>query len=641
MRKKNLWIALAILGILALAAFFRFYLIKQMPGGLFPDEAANGLDINNIFRGHIQPFFGRGNGREALFFYIEAASVWLFGHGVWQLHLASATIGVLSVLGAYFFTARLFDKKTALLAAFLMAVNAWHTVLSRTAFRAILVPLFTSFAFYFIARIIQAKSRKEEIWSAVFAGAFLAGGIYTYIAYRVLAAALVFFAAVLLIADRKQDFFWWKKYQRAFFIAVVSGIIVFSPLAYYFAKHPGSFAGRASQVSVFNKDLNRGHLLATELSVAKKTVLGFFTRGDLNWRQNVSGDPFLPPLVSPFFGVAMLVIIWLSLKFIWQAFSGKQNNSHLKYLVLMALFWFMAIPELATDEGIPHGLRLIGVIPMVFTISAVGIIYCCKAVLKLWHPKWMEYLYMLVFVLFLATIALQSYEAYFVYAYNSPQNFAAFRSDLTTVSDYLNRHPDRAHTFLVLDQFSMQTVDYLTSVSGNPYIEVDPANAYKLHLRKGDKIIFTASTLFDSIKFNQYHKNVKVIGIAHNKFGLDNAGLLNADMLIDQAASNDPGGGSFVQNNDGSFWVLDYGDRIDWSWKNQSFDPWTIEIWQCADPACRRETLLKDNQQNDYLSNTDYADISAAKSDLYFKAIGYGSKGQIIKNFGIVRVPKY
>jgi hypothetical protein len=33
---------LLFLGIILLAGFFRFYLIGQMPGGLFPDEAANG-----------------------------------------------------------------------------------------------------------------------------------------------------------------------------------------------------------------------------------------------------------------------------------------------------------------------------------------------------------------------------------------------------------------------------------------------------------------------------------------------------------------------------------------------------------------------------------------------------------------------
>ena len=79
-----------------------------MPGGLFPDEAANGLDINSMQQGHFQPFYERGNGREALFFYMQWASVTIFGKGQWQMHIVASLVGVLSVLSVYFVTVRLF-----------------------------------------------------------------------------------------------------------------------------------------------------------------------------------------------------------------------------------------------------------------------------------------------------------------------------------------------------------------------------------------------------------------------------------------------------------------------------------------------------------------------------------------------------
>src|SRR6185436_15795954 len=110
---KNNWVLLVVLG---MAFFFRFWQINHLPGGLFPDEAANGLDINSIFKGHIQPFFERGNGREAGFFYFEALSVLLFGRGVWQFHIVSAAFGFASVIAVYFLTKRMFGKNQALLA---------------------------------------------------------------------------------------------------------------------------------------------------------------------------------------------------------------------------------------------------------------------------------------------------------------------------------------------------------------------------------------------------------------------------------------------------------------------------------------------------------------------------------------------
>src|SRR3989338_6497148 len=119
MNKKHLLILLLIL---IAGFFFRFYQIGVLPGGLFPDEAANGLDVNSIYEGYTPPFFERGQGREGLFFYLLAASVSFFGRGFWQHHIVSAAIGLLSVLGCYLLAARLYGKRVGLLASFLMAV---------------------------------------------------------------------------------------------------------------------------------------------------------------------------------------------------------------------------------------------------------------------------------------------------------------------------------------------------------------------------------------------------------------------------------------------------------------------------------------------------------------------------------------
>ena len=83
---------------MALAIAFRFYMVCAMPGGLFPDEAANGLDVNSMQQGNLQPFYERNNGREGLFFYMLWGSVEAFGRGPWQHHIVSALVGVLSVL---------------------------------------------------------------------------------------------------------------------------------------------------------------------------------------------------------------------------------------------------------------------------------------------------------------------------------------------------------------------------------------------------------------------------------------------------------------------------------------------------------------------------------------------------------------
>ncbi len=537
------WLLVAVL---LAAVFFRFYQIATMPGGLFPDEAANGLDINLMQQGHLQPFYDRGNGREALFFYMLWGSVELFGKGPWQHHIVSALIGVLSVLGCFLVTRKLFtinhpgDKAVAwraanlaLLAAFLMAVSTWHVVLSRTAFRAILIPLFTSFSLYFLLCAYTAAAKTKRFNWAVAAGGTFALGFYTYIAYRIMAPLLLALLAWPFAAQgiKKSLQTYWRT-AAAFLIAFI--IFIF-PLANYFYTHPGSFVGRSGQTSIFNPDLNQGHPVAAFLEVTKKSVGAYFISGDLNWRHNISGFPFLSPLISPFFALGLILVTFFALRY---ALMPRRHSGDWKHLLLALWFWGMLLPVITTAEGIPHGLRSIGTIPAVFIISAFGIYRLVFAVLTIigqrhgqtarWKIRIIEGGLISLVPLFAITLILQTYFAYFVYAANSAENFYAFRSDLTMVSDYLKAHGDKRNTYLALDKFSVQTTDYLTSVDARhpdnpqnqPYQQVDPEDSWKLPpLKTGDQIVFTQSSIFDTTKFKQYHPEAKLEDYSLNKFG--------------------------------------------------------------------------------------------------------------------------
>jgi len=547
-------------GIILLAVFFRFFSLTRMPGGLFPDEAANGLDINLMQAGQLQPFYERGNGREALFFYMLWGSVELFGKGPWQHHGVSALVGVLSVIVCYAATRRLMlvgsdasdeaNKNRAtnisLLSAFLMAVSTWHVVLSRTAFRANLIPLFAGLTFYLLLKTYQDETPAKQKISAFLTGAVFALGFYSYIAYRI----LVPIVGILIIWPWLSSGFvygikrWWK--QALIFIAAF--VIFFAPLFNYFYTHTGSFVGRSGQVSIFNPDLHQGDLIGVAAEVTWLSVKAYFADGDLNWRHNISGFPFLSPLVSPFFGAALIAITFLAA---WYIFSPRKKPGLWKYAVLAGWFWGMLLPVITTAEGIPHGLRSIGTIPPVFIITALGLytvgewfwqlhkkINESRPVIKneklmidapsYFRNRVIRFSMKLVVACFVAALTLQTYFAYFVYAASSAENFYAFRSDLTPVSKYLKQRCNKDATYLVLDKFSVQTTDYETSDwHGNfsnkcnvPYKQVDPENSWQLpRLLQGDEIIFTQSSIFDIKKFKQYHPEAQLRMEVRNKFG--------------------------------------------------------------------------------------------------------------------------
>ncbi len=573
--------------IICLALFFRFYQITQMPGGLFPDEAANGLDINLMQSGHLQPFYERGNGREALFFYMIWGSVALFGKIPWAHHLVSALVGVVSVLMCFLVTRKLFSFNLnredeggqtratyiALLATFLMSVSTWHTVLSRTAFRANLIPLFATLTFYFLLLTYQASEARKKWLFAFLTGASFALGFYTYIAFRIMVPAV--FVIVLwpaLSAFRQKQL--WMKVKEYFLPAVfmlLAGLIFIFPLAKYFYEHPGSFIGRSGQVSIFNPELYLvdgiqlhgkpplGVVLAAAAEVTKASLLGYITQGDLNWRHNISGQPFLSALYSPFFAVGLVIITFLGT---WYFFAPNKRKNFWPYFFLCVWFWGMLLPVVSTAEGIPHGLRSIGTIPAVFIISAWAlyefVMLLAKAHKKLWahvlthykNPQWaadntfmspqmrlVNGAFKLLVAAFIVGLVGQSYFLYFVYANNSPENFYYFRSDLTPVSKYLvdrcsevlssTGQSSKNSTYLVLDKFSVQTTDYLTSDRhGNfnspcnvPYFQVDPENSWELkNLKPGDEVVFAQSSVFDARKFVEYHKNFHLSLEFRNKF---------------------------------------------------------------------------------------------------------------------------
>lgn len=501
--------------ILTAALTFRFALISTLPAGLFPDEAANGLDVNSILGGDLKPFYERGNGREALFFYLLAGSVALFGRGPWQHHAVSAGIGFVEVLAAYFLTKRLFGKNVAYLASFFMAVSSYHVTVSRTAFRANLIPLFTTLTLLFLVKIYQDEPLRKRYLTAFGAGVSFALGFYTYIAYRMMIPLLLYLKGVFLIGTRNHLKEIFRGYWKIKIIGVAAFLVAIFPLAKYFFDHPGSFIGRAGHVSIFSKDLNQGDVLGTFWEVFKLTMLGFFKDGDLNWRHNVSGFAFLDPAVAPFFAAGLAVFTIMAFKVCYDAWRKQLEPRTFYMAIVAAWFWAMLVPEITTAEGIPHGLRLIGVIPAIFIMAGWSVNWLWVKLKTFRH----EGLRMTMAVLFLSFVVIYNFVLYFGVAASSPEYYYAFRSDLTTVSRYLNERNLKDMTYLSLDKFSVQTVDYLTTEKNRPFFLLDPAHSFEVSLKPGDQVIFTMSTLFDRIKFLESQPDAKLVLTEKNQFG--------------------------------------------------------------------------------------------------------------------------
>jgi 4-amino-4-deoxy-L-arabinose transferase-like glycosyltransferase len=505
MNKKTLFTIIAVVFILLTAVYY-FIALKAVPGGVFPDAAANGLDANQILDGVHQPFFERGNGREALFFYLMAGAMLLFGVNHWAILIPGITIAILTIFGIYLLGKELFNRKVGLASMMIAAPSYWLFIISRSGFRAILVPFFLVFFFYFLFLAIK-KSEKVGLYAAL-SGLSFGLGFYSYISYRMVFAWLAFFVILLIISkisDRKD----YKKYAKISWWFGIFSIIPVLPLIWYFVGNPEAIVGRAGQVSVFNPEFNQGDLIGTIYEQFKKNFLSFWLEGDSNWRHNISTWPLFDSVTGILLTGGFIFFLIRSVQFFINLFKRISFQS-IEYLIIFVSFWFMMVPGIMSGEGTPHGLRIIGSFPFAvimagwFLIAIYGFLSSKDKDGK-WIVGRVVVITVLVYILLFNTVS------FWLVAAQSPDYYYAFRKDLTPVSQYINQRNDRENTYLALDEFSLQTTEFLTSEYDQPYQKMALDKIDLLKLEPGQQVIFTVSTFHLIDQFEAAHPQARLI----------------------------------------------------------------------------------------------------------------------------------
>jgi hypothetical protein len=497
--------------ILAVAAFFRFYKLAEIPPGLYPDVAINGTDAldalqNNDFR----VFYPENNGREGLFMNLIALSFHFFGVSVWAIKVVPAIIGFLTVLGFYLMTRELFSyeirKNTnirnalndnnesfsyirksfvfrsdiiALLSTFFLSVSFWHVNFSRLGFRAIMVPFFLVWGFFFFfkaTRMAREKRANETdnfskairiiLYTSYFilAGLTFGLGFHTYISYRV-------FPAILGIAFLIEIYNLWRtpKEERhaiklilLWLLLFVMIIIAASPLIIYFYHHPQDFMGRTGQVSVLSSENP-----LKELAISSAKSLGMFNiQGDCNWRHNYNCQPALPLPV----GILFLIGFFFSIKEVLRpalrklnfrrgnltlkqseisAENASRDNWIIPQISLFLLTWFFAmlLPEILTNEGLPHSLRAIGAIPPVYVFAGIGGAWIIGKFITNYRK-----ITIAMAVAFCLWLVLYSYDNYFIQWGKNNITRGAFTQHLVDIGNYLNGLPEDAKKYVIVNE---------------------------------------------------------------------------------------------------------------------------------------------------------------------------------------------
>ncbi len=427
-----------LIAIIWLGVLLRLWQLGQIPPGLNFDEAKYGTDAISIVEGQGFPGFPANFGREPLFSYAVAGAFLLLGVSPWAVRFVSAAAGLLTIPAIYILARRLVSDQPdnrreaiALLAALLLAVLPWHYSVSRMAFRAILVPLFSALAFYGLWRGLQTQRQRWIIMAGIFTGASL----HTYQAARLIPFLVVI--ALCLFALRYRHRFTWVV-KETVLVGVVA-VIVFAPLGYYFLTHPGAFLERATQANVA-RDATGLEAKVGVLAQNTGLVLGMFTSsGDQDPRFNLPGKPVL----DPFLAILFLGGLLISVRRIRQP----------EYAFILIWLIVMLIPSMLADFA-PSYKRTVGAIPSTVLLLALGfsgawqlIGYVGNRVKPPLRPiiRWGS-----AALLIAATIASTGFNlnSYFVQWGQAGYLYTAFDTGLVTTGHYVQSLPPDERVYL-------------------------------------------------------------------------------------------------------------------------------------------------------------------------------------------------
>lgn len=455
--------------ILSGALFVRVYQIESIPGGLYPDEAVNGIDaLTANETGGYRWFYPNNYGREGLFINLQALAIKYFGNTIPVLKFWSTIFGTLAVLGIYFLGKELFQRRGAgLIAAFLLATSFWAINFSRIGFRAIMVTFLLTFAFYFFFKGL----RTERIRTFFLSGLIFGIGVHTYVAYRL--APLILIAILPFLILSYEHFL--RRFWKHGLTFILGATIAAAPLFWEFYAHPEHLSSRTGAVSIFSPEVNQGDFWGTFAKTLGLSLIKYNFWGDQNWRHNYPPYPILDPFTGIFFLTAFGYLFYDLIKRLGHRLRDKVRDPTLvRTVFLLAFFFVMLMPEFLTEEGLPHALRAIGTQAPVILMATMAIM----AVIKYAHHTFFGTRIALLSLLLIALMggATINLAKYFVFFAESPTQMGAFNKNFTNMATYITALPPETKKYIVPNGGG-RMIDNGLPVSAQPIVFLTHAKA--------------------------------------------------------------------------------------------------------------------------------------------------------------------
>ncbi len=372
------WTALAVLGLILIGVWFRFWRLDQVPPEMTSDHVEKLLDVHDVLTGKTPIFFTRNTGREPWQFYWTAGLIRLFDlrTDFWALKLGAALVSLLTLPGVYLLGKELYGRWVGVWATFFCAVASWHVLISRISLRFPYNPAITVWSTLFLLRGLRYRRRNDFL----LLGLSLGVGLQGYTAFRAmpLAVAVCWFLSwtAAVKADRPCPRLW-----RNALLTVLVALIVMLPLARYSLENPDQVWFRSfSRVS----DPERPYQDPVHLVFLKNLrnlALMFHWEGDEVWVSHWRIDgPVLDPILGALLILGLVVALWRGLR--------RRDEASGLLLVVGGLLVLPSALSLAFPSENPSVVRTGGAVPVVMVLAALPVGYglaCAHKCLRRWR----------------------------------------------------------------------------------------------------------------------------------------------------------------------------------------------------------------------------------------------------------------
>lgn len=433
---------LAFLFVLGLV--LRGLLVSSIPYPFSGDEGSAGLTAVQFYEGSINNWFSTGwFSFPSLYFALQSVGLHIWGQTVAAARLISVFVGGMAIVATYWLARTMFDKVTAVFAAFYLTVSHYHIHVSRIGLNNIYDSLFGAVALYGFWDGWENGRRVSYIWC----GLALGIGMYFYVSIRILPLIFLIWCAVAFLRHRER----FMTRLPDLILAAWIAILIALPLGIYFYQFPDQFNAPLDRVTILGPWLE-AEAVKTGMSetqiVLRQMWLGAL--GFVVQPLRLLYEPGAPLLLT---GAATLFLIG----FLWGIV-----HFDLRYLLLVLPF-FATILSNGISQNPPAAQRYIFAMPMVAIFVAIPLGIMVEWFDELWSRR--RWIGLGITGLMALAVGYQDVYYYFAVAQDAYIYGGINTLIATEVAYYLDERPqtDKVYFFGFprMGYFSLSTIPYL------------------------------------------------------------------------------------------------------------------------------------------------------------------------------------